>query len=495
MGQRTSEMNPSTTEMPNQQLDLRHWLAQVKELGELVELDGVHWDREMGALTQIVHERSTSSPPALLFSKVPGYPADFRTLYGSLSSVRRLALSLGMAPSYDHKIALLKEFRSKLENIKPVPPRVVSGGPILENVLEGDHVNVLKFPVPKHHEKDPARFIATACAVILKHPDESWFNIGTYRSMVYSETEIGLEMSPASDGGRIQKLYIDRQEPMPVAICVGQHPLIYLVGATKHDLPEYDVAGCILGAPVDVVEGPFTGFPIPACAEIVLEGIVHPHKTKPEGPFGEWMGYYASDVVDRPYVDVKAVLHRNDPILTCAPQHKPPDETVLLRSLATAAKAWKALEDLGVKGVKGVWQHEGGASKKFLVVSLEQQYSGHARQALHVAASSAGAIFGGKWVIVVDDDIDPTNMTEVTWALCTRVSGLDDFDFIQKAPSGGLIDPLTGDYFNTHILVDACIPFGQKASGKFPQPVTVSQELTDALLGRWRERFKDWFKD
>src|SRR5262249_32704954 len=95
---------------------------------------------------------------------------------------------------------------------------------------------------------------------------------------------------------------------------------------------------------------------------------------------------------------------------------------------------------------------------------VEQQYAGHARQALHVAASSAGAIFGGKWVIVVDDDIDPTNMTEVTWALCTRVNGIDDFDFIQKAPSGGLIDPLTGDYFNTHILVDACIPFGQKVS-------------------------------
>jgi UbiD family decarboxylase len=492
--QETGERNRSVIEVANQQLDLRDWLVQVKQLGELVEIEGVHWDKEMGALTQIVHERSTSSPPALLFSKVPGYPDGFRTLYGSLSSVKRLALSLGISSDDDQKISLLKEFRAKVETIKPIAPRTVSRGPIFENVLEGDRVNVLKFPVPKHHEQDPARFIATACAVVLKHPDEGWFNIGTYRSMVYSETEIGLEMSPTSDGGRIQKLYLDRKEPMPVVICVGQHPLIYLVGSTKHNLPEYDVAGGILGAPVDVVEGPFTGFPIPAHAEIVLEGLVHPDKMKPEGPFGEWMGYYASDVVDRPYVEVKTVLHRNDPILTCAPQHKPPDETVLLRSLATSAKAWQALEDLGVRGVKGVWQHEGGASKKFLVVSLEQHFTGHARQALHVAAASAGAIFGGKWVIVVDDDIDPTNMTEVTWALCTRVNGLDDFDFIQKAPSGGLIDPLTGDYFNTHILVDACIPYGQKASGKFPQAVTVSKELTDSLLDRWGMRFEQWFK-
>jgi UbiD family decarboxylase len=167
----------------------------------------------------------------------------------------------------------------------------------------------------------------------------------------------------------------------------------------------------------------------------------------------------------------------------------------LLRSLATSAKAWAALEDLGVRGVKGVWQHEGGASKKFLVVSLEQHFAGHARQALHVAASSAGAIFGGKWVIVVDEDIDPTNMTEVTWALCTRVNGLDDFDFIQKAPSGGLIDPLTGDYFNTHILVDACIPYEQKARDTFPKPVTVSKQLADSLLDRWGGQFKTWFRD
>ena len=215
-------MNRSINATLHRRLDLRDWLAVVKGLGELVELEGVHWDKEMGALTQIVHERSAASPPALLFSKVPGYPDHFRTLYGSLSSVKRLALSLGMAPEYDHKLSLLRAFRAKLENIKPIAPRLVTQGAVLENILDGDRVDVLKFPVPKHHEMDPARFIATACAVILKHPDEGWFNIGTYRSMVYSGKEIGLEMSPTSDGGRIQKLYLERNEPMPVAICVGQ---------------------------------------------------------------------------------------------------------------------------------------------------------------------------------------------------------------------------------------------------------------------------------
>src|SRR5215475_1644510 len=116
-------MNHRANSTPNRQLDLRDWIASAKDLGELVELEGVHWDKEMGALTQIVHERSAASPPALLFSKIPGYPDNFRTLYGSLSSVKRLALTLGIAPEYEHKLSLLMAFRVKMEKIKPVAPR------------------------------------------------------------------------------------------------------------------------------------------------------------------------------------------------------------------------------------------------------------------------------------------------------------------------------------------------------------------------------------
>src|SRR5215475_3718351 len=183
-------MNHRANSTTNRQLDVRDWIASAEGVGELVELEGVHWDKEMGALTQVVHERSAPSPPALLFSKIPGYPDNFRTLYGSLSSVKRLALSLGIAPEYDHKLSLLTAFRAKMEKIKPIAPRPTAAGAILENILDGARVDVFKFPVPKHHEMDPARFIGTACAVILKHPDEGWFNIKTYRSMVYSGTEI-----------------------------------------------------------------------------------------------------------------------------------------------------------------------------------------------------------------------------------------------------------------------------------------------------------------
>jgi len=464
-------------------------LRCVQDIGELTELEGVHWDKEMGSLTQLVHEQILDAPPALLFSRIPGYPDNFRTLYGMLSSPKRLAMTLGISDPGNHRLDLLRAFRKKLNSVQLIPPQAVTHGPVLENIVRGEKVDVLKFPVPKHHENDPARFIGTGCAVILKHPDQELYNVGTYRSMVYNEREIGLEMNPGNDGGKIQRLYLERNQPMPVVICVGQHPLFYFVGATPQPRPEFEVAGGLIGAPVDVIRGPTTGLPIPACAEIALEGFVHPQKIKPEGPFGEWMGYYASEIVDRPYVTVETILHRDDPILTCSAQHTPPDETYLLHALGNSAKVWTDLEALGVRGIQGVWQIEGGSGKKFLVLSIEQAFEGHARQVLHAAAASRGALFGGKWIVVVDTDIDPTNVIEVMWALSSRVNALDDMDFVRVAPTGSIIDPLTGQYHNTRILVDATVPYARKIAGTFPKAVKVSDDLKRSLMNRWGDLF------
>jgi 4-hydroxy-3-polyprenylbenzoate decarboxylase len=150
---------------------------------------------------------------------------------------------------------------------------------------------------------------------------------------------------------------------------------------------------------------------------------------------------------------------------------------------------WTDLETLGVRGIQGVWQIEGGSGKKFLVLSIEQAFEGHGRQVLHAAAASRGALFGGKWIVVVDADIDPTNVIEVMWALSSRVNGLDDMDFVQVAPSGSIIDPLTGKYHNTRILVDATIPYARKVAGDFPRSVTVSADLKVRLMSKWTAVF------
>src|SRR5204863_6447026 len=123
-------------------------------MGELLRVSGAHWDTEMGAITHILTEKSRGNAPAILFDDIPGYPKGFRTLYGHFSSVRRVALTLGLPLEYERKVDIVKQYHDRLESMKPLPPRYVKDGPILENFVEGKDVDVLKFPVPRHHEAD-----------------------------------------------------------------------------------------------------------------------------------------------------------------------------------------------------------------------------------------------------------------------------------------------------------------------------------------------------
>src|SRR6185437_11319266 len=250
----------------------------------------------------------------------------------------------------DRKVDIVKTYHERMRKLDPVPPRWVDDGPILQNVLEGDAVDVLKFPVPKHHEKDTARFIGTGDCVITQDPDAGWFNLGAYRCQVYDGRTIGCQITEGKHGRIHRDKNFERGQPMKVVVLVGQDPLLFLLSGSPlpDGVGELDIAGGIRGAPIEVIRGPYTGFPIPADAEIAIEGEMVPGHLRPEGPFGEWMGYYSDDTVPRPYLDVKTILHRNDPILCCAPQHKPVDETGLLKGIAGAAQVWRALDACGL---------------------------------------------------------------------------------------------------------------------------------------------------
>ena len=473
--------------------DLREWLKQIEGLGELKEITGAHWDVEMGPLTQLMHEQYKDRTPALLFDEIPDYPKGYRTLYGHFSTLNRVALTLGL-PLHKGKIELVAAYGQKLRNLELIPPQFVEGGPVLENVQTDDEVNLLKFPVPRHHELDRARYIATACVAITKDPDREWYNLGTYRSQLYDERTVGLQITGGKHGRIHRDKYFAQGKPMKVAIVVGQDPLMYLLGASPipEGISEYDFAGGIKGEPIKVIRGKYTGFPIPASAEIVIEGETVPGEVKEEGPFGEWTGYYCSLAKPRPYVRVKSVIHRNDPILCCAPQHRPIDETVLLKSVTGSAAIWEKLGKADIPDIRGVWQHPAGLGVRFLVVSIKQRYHGHARQALHVASSaSQAAAYNGKWVIVVDEDIDPSDIDQVMWALTTRFDPVDDIDIIKKAWSSGrdpLVVPEEGNY-NNRILIDACIPYHRKLRGDFPHVVDVSDQLKNKLMEKWEGLF------
>jgi 4-hydroxy-3-polyprenylbenzoate decarboxylase len=181
-------------------------------------------------------------------------------------------------------------------------------------------------------------------------------------------------------------------------------------------------------------------------------------------------------------------MHRNSPILCNAPQHRPVDETVMLKAVTGSAAIWESLRLSGIPEIRGVWQHEGGAGVRFTVISIKQRYPGHARQVLHVASSCQAGAYNGKWTIVVDDDIDPSNITQVLWAMTTRFDPVEDIDLIRKAWSSGrdpMVLPDTGN-FNNRILIDACIPYGRLLKGDFPPVVAVSPELTKKLTEKWK---------
>ncbi|MGB7889219.1 MAG: UbiD family decarboxylase [Xanthobacteraceae bacterium] len=469
---------------------LRGWIDQVQRIGELLHVNGAHWDTEMGSITQMLTESSNNTAPAILFDEVPGYPKGFRTLYGHFSTVKRVALTLGLPLEQKRKVDIVQRFHARMRNMKSIPPRFVKDGPILQNVLEGNACDVLKFPVPRHHEQDKARFIGTADCVITQDPDKGWFNLGAYRSQVYDGKTIGCQITEGKHGRIHRDIYFERGQPMKVVILCGQDPLLFLLsGAPMPDVSEYDLAGGLRGEPIDVIRGPYTGFPIPADCEIAIEGETVPGQTLPEGPFGEWMGYYSDDTQPRPYINVKTILYRNDPIICCAPQHKPVDETGLLKGIAGAAQIWRALEAAGVPDVLGVWNHEAGPATRFTVVQIRQRYPGHARQALHIAAACQGGAYAGKWNVVVDDDIDAGELDQVLWAMCTRFDPNVDIDLIQKAWASKR-DPLyLPGNFNNRILIDACIPYDMKLKKTFPTVVDVSSDLRAKLRAKFPHIF------
>ena len=466
---------------------LRDWIEQVEKMGELLRIQGAHWDTEMGAITHVLTESSKGRAPAILFDEVPGYPKGFRTLYGQLSSIRRIAFTLGLPLEYERKADIVKTYHDRMQSMTLCKPTFVETGPILDHVLEGDAVDVLRFPVPRHHERDTARYIGTADCVITQDPDSGWFNLGAYRCQVYDGKTIGCQITEGKHGRIHRDKCFERGQTMKAVVLVGQDPLLYLLASSPlpEGVCELDFAGGLRGEPLEVVRGPYTGFPIPADAEIAIEGEAVPGQVKPEGPFGEWMGYYSDDAVPRPSLNVKTILYRDDPILTCAPQHKPVDETGLLKGIAGAAEIWKALEACGIPEVLGVWNHEAGPATRFTVIQIRQRYPGHARQVLHAAASCQGGAYNGKWTVVVDEDIDASDMDQVLWAMCTRFDPPADIDIIQKAWSSKR-DPLVlPGNFNNRILIDACIPYDRKLKGTFPRVVDVSPELRAKLKAKF----------
>ena len=474
--------------------DLREWLQRVEAIGELIRVNQpVDRDEEMSAVSYLVAKKQRS--PAVLFERASGFeksPIGAKLLWNVLgSSLKRIALTLE-EPADTPTIELIRRMKDKLKH--QIPPREVSRreAPVYENTVTGNKVDLNQLPIPRHWPLDGGRYAGTGDAVITRDPESGYLNLGTYRMMLQSKSQVGLYLSPGKDA----RLHITRAwqkgQPIEVAAAWGIDPLFIFVGSQTFpkNLSEYDFAGGIKGQPIPVVRGTTTDLLLPANAELVIEGIIRANSVKAEGPFGEFTGYYGRPEAGCPLVDVTAVHYRSDPILTNALMADYPScEQSGFSSVCRSAKIWDDFDRLGIPGIKGVYSHPAAAGGLGMtVISLEQRYAGHAAQVLALAAQVPGGAYYMKWIIAVDEDVDPTDMDQVIWAMASRCNPIDDIDILRNTWSTWLDpsqNPPEKRPYGSKALINACKE--HRHLPVFSKRTTLRKAVYDKVAARWKE--------
>jgi 4-hydroxy-3-polyprenylbenzoate decarboxylase len=472
--------------------DLRSFIAACDQLGECQKIDGADWNLEIGALTEVTAEL-LSEPPLLLFDHIKDYPPGHRVASLHVASTRRAALALGL-PFDRPKLELVRLASRKVKAAHghTLPPVTVSSGPVMDHVFNGPDVDIWSLPVPRYHADDGGRYIGTGSAVINRDPETGVVNVGNYRMQVHEKNLLGIWISPGQHGRQICMRYWERGESCPIAVAFGVDPLTYMASHTK--IPwgrsELEFAGGLRGRPVEVIEGPVTGLPIPAHAEIALEGEIPPPEVeaRDEGPFGEWPGYYSGGTrgtgEPQPVLRVKALYHRDAPILQNSAPLWPGARTMGLP--LDAGLLWDQLESAGIQDVVGVFTH----TAYLVVVAIRQRYAGHAKQTGHAAVSCGSRVRHGRYVVVVDEDIDPTNLKEVLWAMQTRVNPTTDIEIIDgctSTPVEPRIDPerrAIRDFTIPRAIFYAVRPYAWR--DKFPQVSRTPRDLRHEIVEKYR---------
>ncbi|MBV9544146.1 MAG: UbiD family decarboxylase [Chloroflexi bacterium] len=470
--------------------DLREWLSAVESIGELVCVsEPVDPIEEMAAITYLVAKQSPS--PAVLFERPSGYDNDrpgVRLLWNILGpSIRRTALTLEESPDTP-TLELIRRVKTKMQD--RIPPCEVSDAPVFEHTLLGDDIDLMRLPIPQHWPLDGGRYAGTADAVITRDPDTGYLNVGTYRMMIQGPRQCGLYLSPGKDA----RLHItrawQRNQSIQVAAAWGIDPLFMLVGSQTFpkNLSEYEFAGGIKGEAIPVVHGQTTDLLLPANAELVIEGEIRPGSVKSEGPFGEFTGYYGRPEAGAPLVDVTAVHFRSRPILTNALMADYPScEQSGFFGVVRSARIWADLDRLGLPGIQGVYSHPAAAGGfGMTVLSLEQRYAGHAAQALALAAQVPGGAYYTKWIIAVDEDVDPTDIDQVIWAMASRCNPVEDIDILRNTWSTWLDpsqNPPEERPYGSKALINACKE--HRYLPVFSKRTALRREIYERVAQRW----------
>ncbi len=463
--------------------DLRDFIGQIEALGALRHIAGADPQHEIGAVTEVA--AGMPECPALLFDSIAGFPRGYRILTNTVTNPQRAALALGIDPSL-HPLDALKAWMEKRRTLSPRPPVEIANPPFLENSRRGADVDLRQFPAPVWHRQDGGAYIGSGSLVVMRDPDSGWINAAIYRVQVHGTNRVTVQFDHAGrHGAIIARKYWDAGRPCPVAVVGGQDPALFVAGFEylPAGVSEYEFAGAIKGEAIEVAAGPVTGLPLPARAEIILEGFLlpFPETALPEGPFGEFTGYFAADARPCPVMEVTAIHHRSDPILLGSPPMKPPRFHFGLP--LRAAGIWSNLEAAGVTDITGVWQH---VSQLMTVVALRQRYDGHAKRAALIAAANS---YMGRLVVVVDDDVDCSDLADVMWAVATRCEPAEQTDIVRNAWSSAL-DPrippdakARGVTAHSKLIIEAVRPYAW--IDKFPKLSALSHDEARNVRAKW----------
>lgn len=471
--------------------DLREYMSRLEEKGELKRIKAeVDWNLELGAIMRRAHDLRE---PALLFEKIKGYSRDYSVFANMVGATKpntygRVCLALDL-PMDTPPSEITEELVRRFAN--PIKPVLVKKGPCKENIIKGDDVDLLKFPVPYLRGLDGGRYIGTWHTDINKHPESGWVNWGMYRHMLIDKRSISWFANPGQHGPSIYyQKYESKGEAMPIAVAIGTEPASSLASMSlvTANVNEVDIAGAIRGKPVELTKCETVDLEVPATSEIVLEGEVLPDERHAEGPFCEYTGYRSGGATPRPVIHVKCITHRNKPILGVSTPGKPFDDTTFVYALCGSAALTIELRKLGLP-FKSLFLTP---SMMAVIISTNETYPGY----VHVLSSAIWGTKSGIYrptIIVVGEDVDVANADEVLWALTSRVHPVRDIHVKKRAPGSPIFPFISPEERATltgaAVCYDATFPFEWKE--KTPDIVDFQhawpKKIQELVLSRWEE--------
>jgi len=417
--------------------DLREWIDKLESEGELKRIEAeVHWDIEIGAITRTVQDMMG---PALLFENIKDYKNSWcrKFFTAGLAAPRRLSLMLGLPKDTDLKQQVEITRKRFKERIKPV---MVDRGPVKENIIKGEGINIYELPVPRWYYMEGGRRINTSVGVVTKDPETGWVNVGMYSGFIVDERTIVVALVRQQHWGRHFSKYRAMGKPLPVAVVYGWDPAMIFVACSgiPPEISEYDIMGSIRQQPVELVKCETVDLEVPAWAEIVIEGYVSPDPaTFQKHPIHQdYAGYMGPEYL-MPVLKVGCITHRNDPIYRgtmegAGPGH--PTEDSVMEQLSTSALVWNILESAGLPGVSDVYMLPSSCVTN-CVVQIRKTYLGQAKQVAMAIWGSWLPMWLCKNVIVVEEDIDIRNLEAVEWAIAYRVNpGHNDIVVVPGTP-------------------------------------------------------------